>query len=69
MTVDLADLDRTTLNVVTGQSGHLLSPHYLDQWTAWYEGHTYVLPFSAAAVDKARAHYLTLEPDSNAGPR
>src|SRR5207245_11486348 len=30
-TANLADLDQSTLNVVTGQSGNFLSPHYMDQ--------------------------------------
>jgi penicillin amidase len=69
MTVDLADLDRSTLNVVTGQSGHLLSPHYMDQWALWYEGRTVTLPFSSAAVAQARAHELTLVPEGTAESR
>ena len=62
MTVDFANLDGSTLNLVNGQSGQIFSPHYMDQWRAWYEGTTFVLPFSAAAVDRARTHLLTLEP-------
>ena len=61
-TWNFADFDSSTLNVVTGESGVFLSPHYLDQWRAWYGGSTFTLPFSAAAVDKHRAHELTLEP-------
>jgi penicillin amidase len=62
MTVDLSDLDRSTLNVVTGQAGNFLSPHYMDQWKAWYEGYTFTLPFSEGAVEKARSHQLVLQP-------
>lgn len=62
MTVDLASLDASTLNLVTGQSGQLGSPYYMDQFPAWYEGWTFTLPFSAAAVEKARTHTLLLEP-------
>ncbi len=62
MTVDLASLDASTLNLVTGQSGQLGSPYYMDHFPAWYEGWTFTLPFSAAAVEEARAHTLTLEP-------
>ncbi len=62
MTVDLSNLDGSTLNVVTGQSGNFLSPYYMDQWKAWYEGFTFALPFSRAAVDAAKAHELVLEP-------
>jgi penicillin amidase len=34
----------------------------MDQWKAWYEGSTFPLPFSAQAVEKAKAHTLVLEP-------
>jgi penicillin amidase len=63
MTVDLANLDQSTLNLVTGEAGNLLSPYYLDQWNAWYNGFPFAWPFSGPAVDKARAHELVLEPE------
>jgi penicillin amidase len=63
MTVDLSDLDKSTLNVVTGQSGNFLSPYYMDQWSAWYEGFTFTLPFSKNAVATTRSHQLTLKPN------
>jgi penicillin amidase len=62
MTVDLANLDQSTLNLVTGEAGNLFSPYFNDQWKGWYEGFTFAWPFSAAAIDKARAHDLVLEP-------
>jgi penicillin amidase len=61
-TANMADLDQSTLNLVTGQSGDFLSPNYMDQWKAWYEGTTFTLPFTAKAVESARAHRLVLEP-------
>ncbi|MBV9183264.1 MAG: penicillin acylase family protein, partial [Acidobacteria bacterium] len=61
-TADLADLDSSTLNLVTGQAGNFLSPYYMDQWTAWYSGATFVLPFSKTAVENAAAHRLILVP-------
>jgi penicillin G amidase len=61
-TANLADLDQSTLNIVTGQGGNFLSPYYMDQWRAWYGGTTFPLPFSAKAVDAAKAHRLVLEP-------
>jgi penicillin G amidase len=61
-TADLSDLDQSTLNIVTGQGGNFLSPYYLDQWKAWYEGTTFTLPFSAKAVDGSKQHQLLLEP-------
>ena len=62
MTVDLSDLDHSTLNLVTGQAGNFLSPYYMDQWKAWYEGSTFLLPFSREAVQNAHAHELVLQP-------
>jgi penicillin amidase len=62
ITTDLSNLDQSTLNLVTGESGNFLSPYYMDQWGAWYEGYTFPLPFSKPAVEKARVHQLILEP-------
>jgi penicillin G amidase len=62
-TVDLANLDNSTLNIVTGQSGNLFSPYYMDQWPAWFGGSTFHLRFSAQAVAAARAHQLVLQPE------
>lgn len=65
MTADLAGLDNSTLNIVTGQSGEIFSLYYMDQWKAWYEGTTFPLAFSAQAVDHAVAHKLELAPASS----
>jgi penicillin amidase len=62
MTVDLSNFDGSTLNLVTGQAGNFLSPFYMDQWNAWYQGYTFTLPFSPAAIARTRAHQLVLEP-------
>jgi penicillin amidase len=61
-TANLADLDQSTLNTVTGQGGNFLSPYYMDQWKAWYEGSTFTLPFSSPAVQNTAAHRLVMEP-------
>jgi penicillin G amidase len=61
-TANLADLDQSTLNTVTGQGGNFLSPYYMDQWKAWYEGSTFTLPFTPQAVEGTGAHRLVLEP-------
>ncbi|HLV86285.1 MAG TPA: penicillin acylase family protein [Candidatus Sulfotelmatobacter sp.] len=61
-TANLADLDQSTLNTVTGQGGNFLSPYYMDQWKAWYDGTTFALPFSAKAVEASKAHRLILNP-------
>ena len=62
-TADFSNLDQSTLNLVTGEAGNFLSPYYLDQWKAWYEGSTFTLPYSQAAVEKAKVHALLLKPD------
>ncbi len=62
MTVDLADFDHSTLNIVNGESGNFLSSNYMDQWKAWYEGYTFPFPFSMQAVENARVHELRLQP-------
>jgi len=61
-TANLADLDQSNLNIVTGQAGNFLSPYYMDQWKAWYEGTTFTLPFTPKAVEAAKRHRLVLEP-------
>ncbi len=63
LTVDLANLDRSTLNLVTGESGSFLSPYYMDQWKAWYEGYTFTLPFTRSAVAAVQQHALVLLPE------
>jgi len=61
-TANLSDLDQSTLNTVTGQAGNFLSPYYMDQWKAWYEGSTFTLPFTPPAVEATGVHRLVLEP-------
>jgi penicillin G amidase len=62
LTWNFADFDKSTLNLVTGESGIFLSPYYMDQWTGWYGGWTFAFPFSPSAVEKHKKHELTLEP-------
>jgi len=62
LTWNFANFDESTLNLVTGESGIFLSPHYMDQWAAWYGGSTFAFPFSPAAVEQHRAHEMTLVP-------
>jgi penicillin G amidase len=61
-TTDLADPDRTTLNIVTGQSANPASPFFLDQFQDWLHGTTYPLPFTPAATQPTITHTLTLNP-------
>ncbi|HEY1731640.1 MAG TPA: penicillin acylase family protein [Terriglobales bacterium] len=62
LTVDFANLDGSTLDIVNGQSGDIFDDHYNDQWDAYYHGRTFPLPFSPEAVHHTAAHRLTLEP-------
>jgi penicillin amidase len=45
-----------------GQSEDPLSPYYRDQWPYWYNGKTFTLPFSDAAIQARTKHTLTLTP-------
>jgi penicillin G amidase len=62
MTVDFSNLDASTFNIVLGESGQPFSPHYIDQWDAWYNNKTFTLAFSDTAVQGAKQHELKLEP-------
>jgi penicillin amidase len=62
LTVDWGNLDRSTENIVFGQSGDPLSPWYGDQWPFWYGGTTFALPFSDQAVADGAKHTLRLTP-------
>lgn len=64
MTVDFANLDESTLNLVTGEAGNFGSAYYMDQWEAWYQNFTFPWPFSPQGRAKARVHELRLEPRS-----
>jgi len=45
MVVDLANLDQSQANLATGESGHVLSRHYKDQWGAYYGGTSFPMQF------------------------
>jgi penicillin amidase len=61
-TMDWSDIDASTENIVMGQSGDPVSPHYRDQWPAWYGATTFALPFTPIAVNRATEHTLRLTP-------
>ncbi len=44
--VDLSDLDQSYMNIVAGESGHVLSGHYKDQWDAYYAGRSFPMQFN-----------------------
>jgi penicillin G amidase len=45
MIVDLGDLDHSLQNITVGESGHRLSSHYKDQWSAYYGGTSFPMQF------------------------
>jgi penicillin amidase len=45
MIVDLSNLDHSLLNLTTGESGEVLSRHYMDQWDAYYVGQSFPMEF------------------------
>jgi len=61
-TMDWSNIDGSTENIVLGESGNPLSPYFRDQWNDWYNGTTFALPFSPAAVAAQTRHTLRLLP-------
>ena len=45
MVVDLSNLDRSLINITTGESGNALSHHYMDQWDSYYAGQSFPMEF------------------------
>lgn len=61
-TMDWSNPDGATENIVMGESGDPLSPYYRDQWSYWYNGKTFALPFTDASVAASTSHTLRLLP-------
>ncbi len=59
MTVDLSDLDKSTMNIVAGESDQPLSGHYKDQWDAYYYGQSFPMQYGKVIAK----HTLVLEPE------
>lgn len=62
MTIDLADLDASRWNHLTGTSGHAFHPNYLDQFEAWQQQRQTPWPYSLDRVEQAATHTLVLTP-------
>jgi penicillin amidase len=62
MVVDFSDLDQSVQNITLGESGQAFSPYYRDQLDAWYNGRSFPMLFSDAAVEKGTVHKLVLKP-------
>jgi penicillin amidase len=45
MNTDLGDWDRSLMNLPIGESGHVLSRHYKDQWDAYYNATSFPMQF------------------------
>ena len=45
MNADAGDWSRSLLNVTAGQSGQIFSPHYRDQWGAYYSARSFPMQF------------------------
>jgi penicillin amidase len=61
-TMDWSNIDGSTENIVLGESGNPYSPYFRDQWNDYYNGTTFALPFTPAAVIAATRHTLRLLP-------
>jgi penicillin amidase len=61
-TMDWSNIDGSTENILSGESGDPISPYYLDQWPYWYHGKTFPLLFSTASVAAQTQHTLHLNP-------
>ena len=61
-TMDWSNVDASSENIVLGESSNPLSPYFRDQWNDWYNGTTFALPFTPAAVAAQTTHTLRLLP-------
>ena len=61
-TMDWSNIDGSTEDIVLGESGNPYSPYFRDQWNDYYNGRTFALPFSPAAVAANTQHTLRLLP-------
>ncbi len=61
-TMDWSNMDKSTENIVLGESSNPYSPYFRDQWNDWYNGTTFALPFTPAAVTAHARHTLRLLP-------
>lgn len=59
---DLSEPDGTRLIHATGQSGHVLSPHYRDMAERWARGESLVVPLGRERVEQAARSTLVVRP-------
>ncbi len=58
MIVDLGHLDKSVQNLTVGESGHVASSHYKDQWSAYYTGKSFPMEFDHIDANQV----LTVKP-------
>jgi len=46
MNASVGDWDASLLNLTIGESGHIASRHYRDEWDAYYEGRSFPMQFN-----------------------
>ena len=61
-TMNWSNVDGSTENIVLGESGNPYSPYFRDQWNDYYNGRTFAMPFTPAAVIANTQHTLRLLP-------
>jgi penicillin G amidase len=61
-TMDWSNIDGSSENIVLGESSNPYSPYFRDQWSDYYGGTTFALPFTPAAVAGQTRHTLRLTP-------
>jgi penicillin amidase len=50
MDMSVGDWDASLANLPIGESGHIASPHYRDQWDAYYNGRSFPMRFANPEV-------------------
>jgi acyl-homoserine lactone acylase PvdQ len=51
MVADMGNLDGSFANLMIGQSGHRLSPHYSDQFEAYMNGASFPMQFNKVVAE------------------
>jgi penicillin amidase len=50
MNVSTSDWDASLMNLPIGESGHIASRHYSDEWNAYYSGRSFPMQFGKVDV-------------------
>jgi hypothetical protein len=62
---DLNDWDNSLLNLPIGESAHVLSKHYRDEWDAYYNGTSYPMSFDHVEVKSTQRFELRIGREDN----